>query len=146
MLLGFLVFSIACANPERFTTPSSPTQTPSTVQPSPPPPPTAGEPLTGLAGTYLFNAPISATYKVSDYTRASKYVLQDSGAFSLQYPTGAELVGTYRLESGRITFAFGGSFDGATGKINGDLLEVRYGDRMEQSDFESAVYRRSTAF
>ena len=70
-------------------------------------------------------------------------MLQDNGTFSLQYLSQeAKLVGTYWLESGRITFFFEG-FDGATGTLNGDLLEVRYGDRMEHSDFESAVYRRS---
>lgn len=139
MLFGLLVLSIACVKPDRLTAPTSLNQTPSAVQP----PPTAGEPLTGLAGIYLFNAPISPTYRVRDYTRASKYVLQDSGTFSLQYASqDGEWVGTYRLENGRISFFFDG-FDGATGTLNGDLLEIRYGDRMEHSDFESAVYRRS---
>ena len=31
----------------------------------------------------------------------------------------------------------------ATGTLKGDLLEVRYGDSMQHSDFENAVYRRS---
>jgi hypothetical protein len=28
----------------------------------------------------------------------------------------------------------------ATGTLKGDLLEVRYGDSMQHSDFENAVY------
>ena len=30
----------------------------------------------------------------------------------------------------------------ATGILQGDLLEVRYSDIMQHSDFENAVYRR----
>ena len=109
----------------------------------PPPPPAEKPPLTGPATTYLFSGPLS--HPVSGYTTASKYVLYDNGAFSLEYEEFATpYLGTYRQENGLIDFDFiaGGSSD-ASGALNGDLLEVRYSDRMLHSDFENAVYRRS---
>jgi hypothetical protein len=43
-----------------------------------------------------------------------------------------------------ITFRFDGGDQGfATGTLKGDLLEVRYSERVQHSDFENAVYRRS---
>ena len=69
-------------------------------------------------------------------------MLYDNGAFSFEYPS--QLVpysGTYRQENGLIRFDFvaNGSSD-ASGTLNGDLLEVRYNERMVHSDFENAVY------
>ena len=148
-LLAFLVFSIACGSADRPTFPSSlSTQQPSMPQPPPEPPPAPRPvelpPLTGPATTYLFSGPLS--YRVSDYTTGSKYVLYDNGAFTFQYPTQAvPYLGAYVQENGRISFDFmptDGSWD-ASGALNGDLLEVRYSQRMELSDFENAVYRRS---
>ena len=111
-------------------------------QPSPPPP-AEKPPLTGPATTYLFSGPLSSG--VTPYTAGSKYVLYDNGAFSFEYPS--QLVpysGTYRQENGLFHFDFvaNGSSD-ASGMLNGDLLEVRYNERMVHSDFENAVYRRS---
>jgi hypothetical protein len=139
-LLAFLLFSVACGNADRPTAPSSL----STQPPSMPQPPPAGQPpLTGPATTYLFSGPLS--YQVRDYTTGSKYVLYDNGAFSLQYASlAASYPGTYRQENGRISFDFNadGSWDGS-GALNADLLEVRYTETMEHSDFENALYRRS---
>jgi hypothetical protein len=154
-LLAILVFSVACGSgsADRLTFPSSlSAQRPSMPQPpqdpppEPPPAPRPAEqpPLTGPATTYLFSEPLS--YRVSDYTIGSKYVLYDNGAFTFQYPAQAvPYLGAYRQENGGISFDFSptdGSQD-ASGALNGDLLEVRYSLRMEHSDFENAVYRRS---
>ena len=135
-LLGFLVFSIACSNGDRPTAPTPlPTQ----------PPPTAAVPrLIGPADIYLFSGTLPP-YPVRHYTEASKYVLYDNGAFSLQYASlGGEYVGTYRQEIGLISFRFVADDRWfATGTLNGDSLEVRYNAIMDLSDFENAVYRRS---
>jgi len=116
-------------------------QPPPSAPPAPPPP--QQPPLPGPTTTYVFSEPLG--YPVSGYTRASKYVLYDSGAFALEY-AGFErpYAGAYRLENGRISFDFNanGSSD-ASGDLTGDLLEVRYSDLMQHSDFENAVYRRS---
>jgi hypothetical protein len=150
MLLAFLVFSVACGSADRPTFPSSlSTQRSSMPQPPPEPPPSPRPPaeqppLTGPATTYLFSGPLS--YRVSDYTTGSKYVLYDNGAFTFQYPTqSVPYVGAYRQETVGISFDFSpvdGSWD-ASGALNGDLLEVRYSLNMELSDFENAVYIRS---
>ena len=137
-LLAYLVFAVACGYPDRLTGPSS-TPPPSTSTP----PPSGQPPLTGPATTYLFSGPLSNL--VSGYTAISRYVLYENGAFSLHYaPSDAPFPGTYRQEDGRIHFDFGadGSWD-ASGALNGDLLEVRYTPRMQHSDFDDAVYRRS---
>jgi hypothetical protein len=55
-------------------------------------------PLSGPATSYHFSGALS--YPIRDYTTASKYVLYDSGAFSLQYASlGGDYVGTYRQRS-----------------------------------------------
>ena len=79
------------------------------------------------------------------YTAASRYVLYENGRFSLQYASlSGEYAGTYLRENGVIAFAFADdSRWGAVGTIRGDSIEVRYGEIMEHSDFEDAVYRRS---
>ena len=148
-LLAFLVFSGACDRPT-FPSLFSP-QPPSSSQPppagqpqpSPTPPPIEQPPLTGPGTTYVFSGPLS--YQVSGFTTASKYVLYDNGAFALQYASFSNpYPGVYRQENGGISFDFGanGSSD-ASGVLNGDLLEVRYSEQMQHSDFENAVYRRS---
>jgi hypothetical protein len=54
-------------------------------------------------------------------------------------------LGTYRQDNATITFRFhpstGDRVD-ATGTLEGDLMEVRYSEIMQHSDFENAVYRR----
>jgi hypothetical protein len=80
-------------------------------------------------------------YRVSHFTEASSYVLYENGAFVLQYPTGV-LAGAYRRENSRISFRFAGGGD-AEGTLVGDVLEIRYSERMQHSDFENAAYRPS---
>ena len=92
---------------------------------------------------FVFSGP--ATYRVRDYTTASRFVLQPGSSFSLQYGSlGIEYVGTYAETGGRIAFTFtaDGRWD-AVGTLTGGVLDVRYGLIMEHSDFENAVYQRS---
>jgi hypothetical protein len=99
--------------------------------------------LSGPATTYIANGPLS--YAISAYTTGSKFVLYDNGNFALLYPNLLPYVGTFREESGSLTFRFAannGRWE-ATGVINGDRLEVRYNGDMELSDFENAAYTRS---
>ena len=144
-LLTFMVVFVACdkADPPTAPSPSFPTQPRPQPPPMPPPPPAGQPPLTGPATTYLFSGPL--LYPVRDFTTGSKYVLYETGAFSLQYPSFSDpgYLGSYRQENDEINFDFGadGSWD-ASGTLNGDLLEVRYSQMMEHSDFENAVYKR----
>src|SRR5687768_11605681 len=84
-----LVFFIACGNsaPTSSTVTGQPRAVPSTT----PAPPTTFPPLTGPARTFIFDRQLS--YPISHYTRASRFVLYDNGAFALQY---ASLGGDYR--------------------------------------------------
>jgi hypothetical protein len=100
--------------------------------------------LTGSAVTYVFSAPLSSWYPVHDYTITSKYVLYESGAVALQSasPTESTLIGRYEQRNGYMVFIFPES-GSATATLRGDALEVEYDGRMQHSDYESAVYRRS---
>ena len=68
--------------------------------------------------------------------------MYENGAFEFSYDEGIPYVGQYRRETERLLFVFHDS-GSATGTVRGDLLEVRYDGRMEHSDFENAVYKRS---
>jgi hypothetical protein len=96
-------------------------------------------PLSGPANTYTFSGQLE--YAVSPFTVTSRYVLFENGAFLLQYLSG-ELSGAYHQEDGQISFRFAAGGE-ATGTLRGDVLEVRYSDRMQHSDYDNAVYRRS---
>jgi hypothetical protein len=79
---------------------------------------------------------------VSRVTTGSQYLLYESGEFGLQYDAFPHVYrGTYRQDNGIINFHFAGEI--AAGTLAGDLLEVRYSERMQHADFEDAVYRRS---
>jgi hypothetical protein len=85
-------------------------------------------------------------YPVRDYTKNSRFVLYDNGAFALQYVSvGGEYRGGYTEANGGITFEWEGwsaaGAWGATGTVNGGSLTVRYNDIMQLTDFEDAVYR-----
>ena len=74
-------------------------------------------------------------------------LLCDNGVFGLRYDAFAHVyLGTCRQDNATITYRFdaGWTWDrgDATGTLKGDLLEVRYSDIMQQSDFENAVYGR----
>ena len=139
LLIGVLMLGLACGT-EPPTGPG-PVPTPPTITQPPPQPPQGpprswGEPV----ATYVFSGPLN--YPVSGFTPGSQYLLYDNGGFGLRYDAFAQVyLGTYQQENDTITFQFSGQI--ATGTLKGDLLEVRYSDILQHSDFENAVYRRS---
>ena len=133
-----VAFAIACS--ER--TPTAPTAAPSTSTVAPTPP--AFPPVSRPARIYRFN---EAALRVQPYTRESRYVLYDDGAFALQYANRGEYRGTYSEANGDITFNWEGWTVsgpwGATGVLNGEVLTVTYNLIMTLDDFENAVYVRT---
>jgi hypothetical protein len=138
-LIGVLMLGLACGT-EQPTAPSAVPAPPTTTQPPQPLP--SGEPV----ATYVFSGPLD--YAIRGFTTGSQYLLYDNGVFGLRYDAFAHVyLGTYRQDNATITFRFDGRWTwdqgNATGTLKGDLLEVRYSEIMEHSDFENAVYRRS---
>jgi hypothetical protein len=98
-----------------------------------------------------------AAAPVADYTRASRFVLYDSGTFQLQLvdPSSGSIMvyaGRYAEAGAVVTFAWDGFSTagpdgsstagpwGATGTLDGKSLTVQYNLNMWLSDFENAVY------
>jgi hypothetical protein len=141
-LIGGLILGLACGT-EQPTAPSAVPAPPTTTQPPQPPQPLPlGEPV----ATYVFSGQLD--YPIRGFTTGSQYLLYDNGVFGLRYDAFAHVyLGTYRQDNATITFRFDGRWTwdqgNATGTLKGDLLEVRYSEIMEHSDFENAVYRRS---
>ena len=138
-----VVLSAACES-SAPTTSTGPSQPPTGTS-SPPPPPTTFPPLTGQARTFDFDRQLS--YAVSNYTRNSRFVLYDNGAFVLYYQSlGLAYRGGYTEANGVVTFAWEGWSSagswGATGRIRADTLTVQYNVIMQLTDFEDAVYAR----
>jgi hypothetical protein len=113
--------------------------------PSPTPPPSTNfPPLSGPSRTVFFDRELS--YPVSDYTKKSRFVLYDNGAFVLQYLSLGEggYRGGYKDANGVIVFEWEGwnmaGPWGATGTLQGDSLRVQYNLIVQMSDFEDAVY------
>ena len=144
VLLVWLAAAVACNHANGPTAPTTVTSV--TPAPSPtvqPPPSTAFPPVSGPARIFAFHAPSS--YRVQDYTVASRYVLYEAGTFSLQYATlGVTYAGSYVEADGgfRLRFAGDGRWEAAA-TLNGDLLDVHYNDIMSMSDFDDAIYRHS---
>ncbi len=137
-LIGVLMLGLACGT-EQPTGPGRIPTPPTVIQPPPQPP--QGLPPGEPVATYVFSG--SLNYPVSGFTSGSQYLLYENGVFGLRYAAFAHVyLGTYQQDHDTIGFRFG-SQDHATGTLKGDLLEVRYSDMMQQSDFENAVYRRS---
>jgi hypothetical protein len=156
--IGILILGLACGT-DRPTAPSAVPAAPMAAAPipQPPQPPPAGEPV----AIYAFYGPLD--YPISGFTPGSQYLLYDNEVFGLRYDAFPHVyLGTYRHDNATITFRFdnawtweeggkclsdsrptGGICPFAIGTLNGDFLEVRYGDSMKHSDFENAVYRRS---
>ena len=141
-LLVLLMLSAACGS-------SGPTSPTGTSQPAavPSPAPQRGisaPPLSGPSRTFVFDRELS--YRVRDYTKNSRFVLYDNGAFVLQYPTLGEggYRGGYEDAHGVITFEWEGWSTagpwGATGTLKGDSLTVQYNETMQHTDFEAALY------
>ena len=143
VVVALLVVSTGCGT----SGPTSPNgRTEATPVPGPAPPqPTP--PLSGPSRSFAFDHALS--YGVSEYTKRSRFVLYDSGAFALQYPIcncPGEYRGRYTDANGVITFEWDGwslaGPWGATGTLHGDTLTVQYNLIMQLTDFEDAVYQR----
>jgi hypothetical protein len=143
-LASLVIVSVSCGS----SGPSTPTTTltsPTIVLPPGVPPRPNFPAPTGPSRTFVFDHQLS--YPVSDYTKASRFVLYDDGAFTLHYTSlpGNPYRGGYSDANGTITFDWEGWSVagpwGATGTISGHTLTVRYNDIMMWTDFEDAVYR-----
>ena len=137
-----LVVSAACGS-SGPTSPTGTNQPPALSSPIPPPA-THFPPLSGPSRIFVFDRELS--YPLSDYTKKSRFVLYDNGAFVLQYPSLGEVGyrGGYKDANGVIAFEWEGwsiaGAWGATGTLKGDSLTVQYNQIMQYTDFEDAVY------
>jgi hypothetical protein len=140
-LVGLLLFVAGCRDARDFKLPSAPTSVTTPLQThEPAPPPPTSMPLIGQSATYVFSAPLS--YPVGYFTVGSRYVVYENGAFVFSYDNlSVSYVGSYTRENEHLSLGFGSK--GAVATLVGDLLEVRYDDLLQQSDFENAVYKRS---
>jgi hypothetical protein len=98
--------------------------------------------LSGPSRTFVFDHELS--YRVRDFTKNSRFVFYDNGAFVLQYAGIGDYRGGYTEANGVITLEWEGWSVagpwGATGTLKGDSLTVQYNEIMQLSDFEDAVY------
>jgi len=133
------LFAMACGR----STPTGPTSQVPIVPSTPAPAPTNFPPQSGPSRTFTFDHELN--YGVSDYTKHSRFVLYDDGAFALQYPSlSAEYRGAYTESNGNINFQWEGwslaGPWGATGTVADGSLTVKYNLIMDLSGFENAVY------
>jgi hypothetical protein len=102
--------------------------------------------LSGPSRTFAYDHVL--TDYVDDYTKNSRFVLYDNGAFVLQStavtPSGGgypPLSGAYTVANGIITLTWNVQDTWiATGPLSGNSLTVRYNDRMIGASFYDAVY------
>ena len=133
----FLTLFTACGG----SLPTAPTGSPTVATAGPPASPASSFPApSGPSRSFDHDS----SYSVSGYTRQSRFVLYDNGAFVLQYTGRGEYRGAYKEAGGGLIFEFEGVSSagpwGATGTLAGPLLTIRYNQVMELSDFENAVY------
>jgi hypothetical protein len=146
-VVALLVCVVACEHSPPFS-PSRVSQPPPTPSPGPAPPrtPITFPPLSGPSRTFVFDCELA--YPVRDFTKQSRFVLFDNGAFVLEYPSLAyRLPGQYRATDSVLMFLF--EFQGrtvdeawndATGRFQGDSLTIEFDLLMQHSDYENAVY------
>jgi hypothetical protein len=139
-LTGVLAIGGGCDDRPRITAP-----TPSAVAPQPEVAARPLPPLTGAAITYAFREALESFsgFRSSRYTEGSTFVLYESGDFALRFVAVAyEARGRYERDHGQIYFYFGerSAAADAIGTLRGNLMEVRYSEMMQHSDFENAVY------
>jgi len=136
-VVALLVLSAACGS-SRSASPLEPSRPGAGPVP---PVPTGFPPLSGPARTFVFERELS--FHVAAYTKTSRFVLYDNGAFALLYDVG-EYRGRYTESNGEIAFDWEGSSAagpwGATGTLKQDSLTVQYNVIMQLTDFEDAVY------
>lgn len=132
----------ACGGTDQPTAPSV-TNPPRTPAPAAPIATPGFPPIVKPARVFPFEHQLS--YAVMDYTKGSRYVLYDDGTFSLQYTRGFEYPGTYTTVNGVVTFAFQSAGWTASGPLQGDEISVRYNENMSLSDFEDAVYLKTSS-
>ena len=143
IVVTLLMLSAGCGS----TGPVSPTETRQPAGFPPPAPPVAKSfpSLSGPSRTFLFRSELS--YRVRDYTKQSRFVLYDNGAFVLEYPSARGYRGGYIEANGVLSFEWEGFSDagprGATGTLNGDSLTIQYNLVMQMTDFEDAEYART---
>jgi hypothetical protein len=100
-------------------------------------------------GTRVFAspAPVSASYRLSGWTLASRYLLYPDGTFDVPMAA-SDYRGRYTERvDGSITFDFFGSSAAgpwqAVGTLSAEQLSIHYNVVMALSDFEDAVYTLS---
>jgi hypothetical protein len=113
--------------------------------PPPPPPPSPPRillPLSGQSRTFVFHSGLSQP--VREATKNTRYAFYDSCFFALEFVdydggfVDYAVPGSYTATNGIIAFYFWGGADrSATGRLEGDLLTVRY---SEMQPYEDAVY------
>ena len=139
-----LVLSAACGDPVTPTPPPGPVP-----RPFVPPPPMVFPAPTGPSRTFVFAR--EASSRVSEFTRNSRVLLYDNGAFELQYLTieGGRLRGVYRDAGSFLMILFEGAdrtvetpWNDASATLESDFLTLSFSERMLHSDFENAVYVR----
>ena len=117
--------------------------------------------MSGPSRTFIFDAELTARLWSAnpnfvstphDYTKNSRFVLYDNGAFLLEYPPSSfgegRFPGAYRDANGVMMYLFDSStgrsfdeaWDDATGTLQGDALTIQYQESMQHADFEDAVY------
>ena len=146
VLAVLVVCASACSTGSQPTAPTPAVAGQPTVADPPLPPAPGGFPApSGNQRTYGFDSPVAAQVLTS-YTRSSRFVLYDNGAFVLQYyGIGASYRGRFAQTDSALTFHWEGwssaGLWGASGWLDGDTLTVRYNTVMMLTDFEDAVYR-----
>ena len=135
-----VVLCTACGS----SAPTSPTVVPQ-PQPIPTPtpsPPRTFPPLSGPSRTFVFDHEL--TYLVRDYTKRSRIVLYDNGAFVLGYDGLGDYRGGYTESNGLIRFDWKGWSVagpwGASGTLEKRSLTIQFNFIMQLTDFEDAVY------
>jgi hypothetical protein len=83
-------------------------------------------------------------FPASDYTKQSRYILYDDGAFVMHFEGHSDTAGgdgVYTETNGAVTFVWASGAWTATGSLGGDLLTVRYNAVAQGADFEDVVYK-----
>ena len=144
ILSGFAVMAVlgvvSGCDSSTITVPTSPSVT--VVPARTPAAPSNFPPLTGPGRVFVFDH--QSSYPVNSYTKDSRLVLYDNGAFELQYTGIGGYPGKYTATNGVIVFEWQGwslaGPWGATATLSGESLTMQYNLIMQLTDFEDAVY------